>query len=594
MVNQKNDYRIEKVKKAGEKINRKKETPHSKNAKFKSFRIAAFYFALGCCWILFTDSLTEQIFPTSSDAVTFSIFKGLLYVLITALLIFWLVYPPMKKALKAKEVIEQANIKLEQSNQSYRELNEELDRKQALLRSLINSVPDLIFYKDPNSVYLGCNKAFEEFAGKSECELVGLTDLDLFDPKMANLFRKMDQEMLSEKTPRRNEALVTYPNGKKVCLETLKAPYFDMDGNTIGIIGVSRDITERKEKEHEIQYLNRHDALTGLYNRAYFQSERAHFDSPEYLPLSIIVGDINGMKLINDAFGHAQGDLLLVEIAKILKQCSRPGDIVARIGGDEFSILLPNTDMQTTKEIVDQIRSTCQSYHLEKGLTFPGIALGYASKTNPDSLFDATIILAEDLMYRRKLLEDKGFHSSILASIKTTMLEKSNETEEHAERMVKLSKELGKSVGLSEEKLDELELVATLHDIGKISIDQRILTKAGELSDEEWHEIKKHPEVGYRIVNSSPELRHIAEYILCHHERWDGQGYPQGLADENIPLIARIIAIVDAYDAMTEDRSYRKAISHERALQELKDRAGTQFDPILAKIFVEQVIGHQN
>lgn len=172
------------------------------------------------------------------------------------------------------------------------------------------------------------------------------------------------------------------------------------------------------------------------------------------------------------------------------------------------------------------------------------------------------------------------------------MLEKSNETEEHAERMVKLSKELGKSIGLSEEKLDELELVATLHDIGKISIDQRILTKAGKLSDEEWHEIKRHPEVGYRIVNASPELRHIAEYILCHHERWDGKGYPQGLADENIPLIARIIAIVDAYDAMTEDRSYRKAISRERALQELKDRAGTQFDPILAKIFVEQVIGY--
>lgn len=480
---------------------------------------------------------------------------------------------------------------LRKSEENYKSLFYEYQKKESLLISLLDSIPDLVFYKDENSVYLGCNKAFEIFADKNKEELIGLTDFDMFDTQMAALFRKMDKAMMDEKKQRRNEEIVTYPDGKEVYLETLKTPFYDTEGKILGLIGVSRDITERKKTEAEIVYLNYHDVLTGLHNRAYYEKERSRLDAPSQLPLSVIIGDINGLKLINDAFGHAEGDKLLITIGKILKSCSRDEDVLVRTGGDEFIIMLPKTDYQTTGFMVQQILKACEAeYEFDSEFIYSSISLGYATKMNKNEPFEKIFKLAEESMYRKKLLEYKSFHSSIMYSIKTTLFEKSNETQEHAERMADLSKKLGNALELDDEDLIALELVATLHDIGKISIDQNILTKTGRLTDEEWTEIRKHPEVGYRIAQTIPELRNVSEYILCHHERWDGKGYPQGLSGRDIPLLSRILAIVDAYDAMTEDRSYRKAMSTDLAVAELLKNAGTQFDPIIVKIFIEYVL----
>ena len=480
----------------------------------------------------------------------------------------------------------------ELSEKRYKNLYHEYQARQQLLTSLLNSIPDLIFYKDLNGFYLGCNNAFEKFVGVEKGEIVGYTDYELFDKEVANSFREMDQRMIEQKTQRKNEEQVTYPDGSKVFLETLKTPFYDPQGDTMGIIGVSRDISERKQKEDEILYLSYHDVLTDLYNRTFWDEERKHQDSEEFLPLSVVIGDINGLKMINDAFGQAAGDNLLVEIAKILKSCCREQDIIARTGGDEFSILLPCTDDKTVKMIYEKIKKTCEEHATESGkeIYYTSISLGYATKVKKEEPFDNTIKTAEEFMYRRKLLESRSLHSAIISSIRTTMFEKSDETEIHAERLAYLSKKLGRALGLREEDLVSLELVSTLHDIGKISIDRNILTKSDELSAEEWVELRKHPEVGYRIAQTVPELRRISEYILCHHERWDGEGYPQGLAGESIPLLSRIISIVDSYDAMTQDRSYRKAMSKQAAIGEIERNSGTQFDPKIAKIFVEQVL----
>lgn len=500
---------------------------------------------------------------------------------------------------KSEEALQESQFQLKEnmndlirSENKYRELYYDNQNKQALMKTLMDSVPDLIFYKDANSVYVGCNAAFEKFAGRNESELIGCTDRDLFTEEQAELFRTMDKEMMKQGKPKKNDEMVIYPDGTEVYLETLKTPYFDNHGNLLGLIGISRDITERKKKEEEIIYLTYHDGLTGLYNRTYFVEKSMQLDNQDQLPLSVIIGDINGLKLINDAFGHREGDKLLIEMAKTLLSCVRAEDIVARIGGDEFCILLPQTDNQVAQLIVERIKNACEQYanRIDKEMIYISISLGYATKCNSQEPIDKVVKTAEELMYRRKLLEYNSLRSSIISSIQTTMYEKSHETEEHTERLADLSKKLGRVMGLSDKEMVELELLSMLHDIGKIGIEDSILTKCTSLTDDEWYEMKKHPEIGYRIAMAAPELKHIAEYILCHHERWDGKGYPQGLSNEEIPILSRIISVVDSYDAMTNDRVYRKAISKEKAKSEILKNAGTQFDPEVVKLFVNKVL----
>ena len=508
------------------------------------------------------------------------------------LVIFPIVYFVLSRVLYDGFINNQTRLELIESKNQYKVLYHENENKQTLLKTLVDSVPDLIFYKDNKGVYAGCNAAFEKYLGSDENALVGHTDFELFNKERAESFRASDNEIIEQGKPIKTDDLSTYPDGTEVYLETIKASYYDKQGNVLGLIGVSRDITERKKKEEEIIYLTYHDGLTGLYNRTFFDEKAIQLDVKQQQPLSFIMGDINGLKLINDAFGHGEGDKLLIEVGKILASCVRPKDIVARLGGDEFGILLPQTDSQVAKSIVKRINYACEQYvnRTNKETYYASISLGYATKYYDKESFDKIMKSAEEFMYRRKLLEHKSQHSSIMSSIKTTMFEKSHETEEHTERLAELSKKLGEVLGLTDKKMDELELASVLHDIGKVGIEDNILAKSDSLTDDEWCEMRKHPEIGYRITMASPELNHISEYILCHHEHWDGNGYPQGLTGEEIPMLSRIIAVVDAYDAMTHDRVYRKAITKEEAKTEILNNAGTQFDPYIAKLFVDKVL----
>ncbi len=347
------------------------------------------------------------------------------------------------------------------------------------------------------------------------------------------------------------------------------------------------DMTERKKAEAKLHYISFHDQLTGLYNRAFFEEELKRLDTGRQLPLSLIVGDTNGIKLVNEAFGHRQGDELLTRAAGILKKHCRREDIVCRWGGDEFAILLPRMKEEGCKELLKRIKAG-----LEEATPFPiklSMSLGSATKKDVFQDVGEVLKIAEAQMYSQKLSEAKEFRQAVIASLVRTLGEKDYETEEHSWRMQNLSVQWAGYFKLKDSELEDLIMAVTLHDIGKIAVPEEILMKTSPLSENEWAIIKEHAERGYRIAISSEELLHVAPYILFHHERWDGLGYPRGLKGEEIPLLSRILAILDAYDVMTNGRPYKAAISEAEAMQELWRCAGKQFDPHLVKILLEEM-----
>ncbi|HWQ97911.1 MAG TPA: HD domain-containing phosphohydrolase [Clostridia bacterium] len=459
------------------------------------------------------------------------------------------------------------------------------------LTTLLDSIPDHIFYKDQNGVYLGCNRAFEQASGLTRAHLIGKNDYEIYDQDTAELFVSKDAQVLRQQQDIRTEETVLFPDGRAVITETLKTPFFNDEGELAGLIGISRDITDRKKKEDKIEYLSIHDVMTGLFSRMYFDTELYRLDAANDLPYSVITGDINALKLTNDLFGHNEGDKLIMETAMLLRSSCGQG-VVARTGGDEFSVLLPKIGEEEANRIVTKIYA---AFEAQKALPreqnfFLSISLGYATKAREEQTIGEILKTAEEHMYRRKLLEHQSIRSTLLTTIKQLLFSKSNETMEHAERMAQLARRLGAELALSETDLVSLELMAVLHDIGKIGISNDVLSKPGPLEELEWTEIRRHPEIGYRIALTIPELQGIAGYILCHHERWDGTGYPQGLGGEEIPYIARIISVIDAYDAMTEDRSYRSGLPVQQAADEIIRYAGRQFDPEVARVFIERVL----
>ncbi|EGW36300.1 HD domain-containing phosphohydrolase [Desulfosporosinus sp. OT] len=362
----------------------------------------------------------------------------------------------------------------------------------------------------------------------------------------------------------------------------------DHSVNAVRLIGMIQDVTDRKLTEEKIIYLSFHDRLTGLYNRRYFEEELKRLDVERNYPLTLVMADVNGLKLINDSFGHAVGDELLKNVAKVLRNGCRRDDIIARLGGDEFVILLPHTDAAETEQILKRIKALATQEKV--GSIEISISFGYEIKRYETENILDLFKKAEDYMYKRKLFEGPSMRGKTIKTIIRTLHEKNKREEQHSHRVSTLCQSMGEALGLPEGEIQELKSVGLLHDIGKIAIDEKILNKPGKLTNEEWEEIKRHPEIGYRILSTVNGMAEMAEYVLAHHERWDGSGYPKGLKGEELPLQPRIIAIADAYDAMTSVRSYRGALPDEVAIAELQKNAGIQFDPELVKLFINKVV----
>ncbi|MBT3320334.1 MAG: PAS domain S-box protein [Clostridia bacterium] len=353
------------------------------------------------------------------------------------------------------------------------------------------------------------------------------------------------------------------------------------------IVGTIQDITEQKKLEEKLEYLGYHDQLTGLYNRRFFEKELARLDKVENLPLSFILCDINGLKLVNDSFGHALGDDLLVKSAEVLLDGCRDNDVVCRLGGDEFVIILPQTDAEETVTIANHIKELATNEiiaNIELSISY-----GYDTKHSEEESTHEILANAENYMYRHKLYERSSMRSKAIDIVMHTLFEKSGRESQHSSRVSEICEAIAIKLDFKRNEVTRMKIAGLVHDIGKIGIDEQILNKSGKLTDDERAEMEKHSEVGWRILSSSNEFSELAHYVLNHHERWDGKGYPHGVSGEEIPIEARIITLADAYDAMTSERSYKAGISKQEAKEEILKCAGTHFDPKIVDVFVNNV-----
>lgn len=465
-----------------------------------------------------------------------------------------------------------------------------------LLETTLTSVGDGVISTDNKGNIVFLNKVGEELTGWTQEDARGRPIEEVF--RIINEYTRAKNENIIEKVLKSgkieelaNHTILISKDGEERPIEDSAAPIVQGDGEIRGVVLVFRDFSEKKQKMEEIEYLSYHDQLTGLYNRRFYEEELIRLDTEKNLPLTIVMGDVNGLKLVNDSFGHAMGDELLKKVAEVIRKGSRAGEIIARLGGDEFVLILPNTDGAGAELIIKRIKELSA---LEKvGGVDLSVSFGYQTKLTREESIPDIFKCAEDHMYRHKLYESLSMRNKTIDLIMNTLYEKNTREMLHSKRVSEISEAIASKMNFDKDDINLMRIAGLMHDIGKIGIDEKILNKPHKLDADEWSEMERHSEIGYRILSSVNEFSEIAGGVLEHQERWDGSGYPRGLKGEEISVLARTIAIADSYDAMTSERAYGRSLSEEETIHEMKKCSGFQFDPDITRIFVEQVLGKE-
>lgn len=469
---------------------------------------------------------------------------------------------------------EVAKLELEKSEEQMRQLIMQMREGLAVHEIICDHNGKPVDYR-----FLDVNKSFEILTGFRREDIIGKKVTEVL-PKVEKYWIETYGRVAITGEPCQFE---NYSDelGKYYCVSA-----YSPKKNQFAVI--MSDITEKKIAEEEIQFLSYHDQLTGLYNRRFYEQEIERLnDDKECYPLSIIMADLNGLKLTNDAFGHTAGDNLLISAAKILKRECGKNNIIARIGGDEFVILLSNTDAAATSSIINRINQAVENENIENAIL--SISMGYAVKKDISDDVNEIFKEAEDDMYRHKLSKSADMKRRTIERV-INKFYKNNIEMLHSKNVSEICEAIAYELKLNPEAIKKIKLAGRMHDIGKVAVDSNLFNKPGRLSREEWTDVKRHPEIGYRILNSADEFSDIARFVLEHHEKWNGSGYPKGLKENEISLQARIIAIADSFDVMTSERPYRKTLTVEEAVKEIRTNAGIKFDPYIVEIFIDKVL----
>lgn len=463
-------------------------------------------------------------------------------------------------------------------------LEDKLVEREAYLASVLNTTHDGFYLIDFEGYILDVNKASCELLGYTEEELIGshISKIDSViesQEHINNLIKEIKTNSKVFETSHKKK------NGNIIDIEMSASV---LNGDYPYLVCFVRDITEKKNKLKYIQRLSYHDFLTGLYNKRFMDIHVKRMDEESNLPITMIVLDMDNLKVTNDSFGHKVGDNLIKEVAKTIKSCFRQDELIGRVGGDEFLIALPNVGDKEAKKIITRIKNAIKSIKIDS--TVVSISAGYAVKNHINEDIYEVQIQADNMMYMDKIGHLDVRNREIVNSYMEKIYNKSPLERLHTDNVVELSKRLGEKLNLNKEQMEDLLMAAKYHDIGKVSIEERVLNKKGSLNNEEYDEIRKHSETGYRILKSMEEFYGISKIVLHHHAKWDGSGYPLGIRGDEIPFLSRIIGITEAYDDMINPRGHKKEKSIEEAKEELLRCSGSQFDPEIVEVFINGVI----
>ncbi len=507
---------------------------------------------------------------------------------------YLLLFDDISEITNLQNQLEKLNESLEEKiNLRTMQLQREIE-KQILQRkkyqTLFDNSQDAVAECDEKGIIVNINESFERLFEYKRNEAIGKH----IDDVVNALENKESGVEITNKVLENNVITlegIRITKSKRQIYTLIRGVPIIIDGKAIGGFAIYTDLTKNKEYEDKLKIMAQKDALTDLYNLNQFEEFIGSGSFDEKLPIGLIVSDINGLKFINDSFGHDVGDKLLKNYAKILLHCVRKDDLVFRIGGDEFLILLTNANNKLVEEVIKRIENNILKFNEESEdkTIIINESSGYSLVFSKEEI-RSQLKKADDMMYRNKLLNKSSNKNTILKILLSALSEKDFITMGHTNRVLEICRKIAEKMNLDNSKKDNLFLLSEVHDIGKIAIPDSILQKPGKLTDSEWEIMKSHSEKGYRIAINSEELSNIAELVLKHHERWDGKGYPLGLKGEEIPIECRILSIADSFDAMTSQRPYNIIKSVNQAIEEIISCSDKQYDPSIVEIFKQLII----